>query len=606
VALYTQYYHDWKAKEAEEERRAQTLYGSQQQEAVRQAAWAKYYADQASRAAHYFLNPQGQPQPDLPPAPPKSATTSSTVKQQPAIVQAPQQSPAQKSHQSPGGLKRYVHRCLERCTAKEQLQHMQAEVQKIISQALKDGTMHTTNWDTKELIPMQGEEHKTLPNTTPPQNGTKGQNKQLSPISNDSSYYGSQGQNKQLSPISNDSSYYGPSWHSYHQREVTQNEPREKLQQNNSYYGPSNSKSPPDDFIKVPAISKKQQKKADKKRKANSVEGFEASSHTLSKRANRFSGAGGLIDASSSATTLARNFDKYMGKGLIGGSGKLEESDFEKMTVKGTCRVLEKDYLRLTAPPRAELVRPQEILERHLQNLVEERQSKKRRDYVWFCSQFKAMRQDLTVQRIFNEFAVRVYETHARVALEENDLNEYNQCQTQLKELYTMLASNKEAVANLNEFISYRIIYYVFLTGNKKYDGGSSDLFKIMLSLTTEQRKDPAVIHALKVRSAVADFDYHAFFRLQKDCPTPGMAQLMRFLVPTVRHWTLHRMCKAYRPNISVEFAMTELGFECNEFENACSWLESCGCVLSEDRKTWDTKESVIRESDQKLRNSLI
>ena len=35
------------------------------------------------------------------------------------------------------------------------------------------------------------------------------------------------------------------------------------------------------------------------------------------------------------------------------------------------------------------------------------------------------------------------------------------------------------ALKNQNEFIAYRIIYYVFLSQNKKYEGGSSDIFKV-------------------------------------------------------------------------------------------------------------------------------
>jgi hypothetical protein len=41
-----------------------------------------------------------------------------------------------------------------------------------------------------------------------------------------------------------------------------------------------------------------------------------------------------------------------MGEDVIGGGRKLDENDFERMTVKGTCKVLEKEYLRLTAPPQ--------------------------------------------------------------------------------------------------------------------------------------------------------------------------------------------------------------------------------------------------------------
>jgi SAC3 family protein LENG8/THP3 len=351
------------------------------------------------------------------------------------------------------------------------------------------------------------------------------------------------------------------------------------------------------------AKSKLEVAKANKKRTIDNAVGFEQSSDTMAKRANRFSGAGGISDA---AVQVPLNADlaKYMGKTVIGGSnrGELDEEDYVRMTVKGTCVRLEKEYLRLTAPPKSELVRPQGILEHHLQNLLLEWSGPKHRDYVWFCSQLKAIRQDMTVQRIFNGFAVEVYEAHARIALEQGDLNEYNQCQTQLKDLYTKQGNDNEALKNRNEFIAYRLIYYVHQTGNKKYEGGSSDLFKIMLSLTLEQREDSCISHALKVRAAIADFDYHSFWRLLASCPKKHGVYLMKFMIPNVRYWALQRVCKAYRPSVSLNFVLQELGFDAAD--EGKTWLESCGVVIAQDEVV--TKDSVVQESNLKAQNSLI
>lgn len=198
--------------------------------------------------------------------------------------------------------------------------------------------------------------------------------------------------------------------------------------------------------------------------------------------------------------------------------------------IVGLNTTLEKRYLRLTSAPKPADVRPEHILRQTLDLL--KKKWRKEGNYAYICDQFKSLRQDLTVQRIRNEFTVSVYEIHARIALEKGDLGEYNQCQTQLRVLY---ASGIKG-SNI-EFKAYRILYFLH-TANR------SALNDAMLELTSAEKEERAIKHALNVRSALALGNHHKFFQLYLDVPNMG-AYLIDMFVKRERLAALTSMCRA-------------------------------------------------------------
>jgi SAC3 family protein LENG8/THP3 len=198
--------------------------------------------------------------------------------------------------------------------------------------------------------------------------------------------------------------------------------------------------------------------------------------------------------------------------------------------IVGRCQDLEKRYFRLTSAPNPDTVRPLHVLEKTLDLL--KRKWRRENNYGYICDQFKSLRQDLTVQHIRTAFTVNVYEIHARIALEKGDLGEYNQCQTQLRILYA-----QHLDGHPTEFRAYRILYFIYTRNHTAINDALADL-------TPADKCDPAVKHALEVRSTLALGNYHRFFQLYLDTPNMG-AYLMDMFVDRERLSALSCICKA-------------------------------------------------------------
>ena len=197
--------------------------------------------------------------------------------------------------------------------------------------------------------------------------------------------------------------------------------------------------------------------------------------------------------------------------------------------VVGRSDKLEKNYFRLTSAPNPDTVRPLEVLKKTLELLKNKWRDES--NYTYICDQFKSLRQDLTVQHIKNAFTVNVYEIHARIALEKGDLGEYNQCQTQLRALYKQNLGGRPV-----EFKAYRILYFIH-TCNR------TDMNDVLSELTPADKAEPAIKHALEVRSALALGNYHRFFQLYLETPNMG-AYLMDMFVGRERLSALASICK--------------------------------------------------------------
>jgi hypothetical protein len=271
----------------------------------------------------------------------------------------------------------------------------------------------------------------------------------------------------------------------------------------------------------------------------------------------------------------------------------------------GTSTVLEKSYFRLTTFPKAQNVRPLPVLIKSLAHI--KGKYVKTEDFDWANEQLKSVRQDITVQHIRNKFVLEVYETHARILLEQGDLDEFHQCQTMIRNL-TSTGANlvgmnglhedhivgcdedeeclKETKEAADEFQAYGMLYNLVQNSwgeLTKVLTISCDMMSDTASVTSSDGEIPACVrgsslrHALRVVKAVMHNDYQAFFRLYESAPHLS-AYLMDFLVRRVRNNAYERIIAAYRPTVSVEHFREALFIQ--DLEETRRFLRKSGAIF--------------------------
>ncbi|KAG0728503.1 Leukocyte receptor cluster member 8 [Chionoecetes opilio] len=292
------------------------------------------------------------------------------------------------------------------------------------------------------------------------------------------------------------------------------------------------------------------------------IKGKNNSSERLQKRAARFSGV--LDVGPPRKKKLSLNITKTISNTKILNNMFTvdgDDMDWTTIHVVGTNTTMEKNYLRLTAAPDPATVRTVDTLRKSLEHI--KRQWVKNQDYRYACDQLKSLRQDLTIQGIRNDFTVQVYETHSRIALEKGDHEEFNQCQSQLKQLYSEVGGD-----NSLEFVAYRLLYYIF-TKN------TLDITSLMAGLSSENKENECISFSLKLRAAWSLGNYHRFFKLYRVAPKMA-GYLVDWFADRERRQALRAMLKGYRPgSLEVSFIRSELALgtqeEWQKFESTVS-----------------------------------
>ena len=394
-------------------------------------------------------------------------------------------------------------------------------------------------------------------------------------------------------------------------------------------------------------------------------------------RAARFAAAASPATASLSASPPASKKQRRRQARRDAASASSEGASAARIV--GTCEALEKAYFRITSAPDPSTVRPLRVLRRALvwvqgmwsdavtialaaddddddddDDFVRDRSrppSVDSDEYAPVCEQLKSIRQDCTLQGLEGDFAIKVYETHARIALEAGDFDEFNRCQTKLAELHLSYemrslstAKSSSAASHSNrarlkagaderelpavryiacstssqqaglhphrgEFLAYRVLYELS-SSLQSAKHGRAALTGLLQSLPAHERALPPVHRALRVVRAALAGDYFEFWRLHTRVEESGDMEiyLIEELVAVMRNDALLATLAAFRPTLPCKVLQRMLGFRTargamgkKREASACrAWLRKRDVVLRKFSAEEDDAEEGKKQKKKK------
>ncbi|KAL7720396.1 Leukocyte receptor cluster member [Entamoeba marina] len=171
-----------------------------------------------------------------------------------------------------------------------------------------------------------------------------------------------------------------------------------------------------------------------------------------------------------------------------------KQFDFSLYEDKGPVSKRDKNK-NLIGEARSEDVRPKHVLKKSLKFVLSK--FHKENDYDYVCDQLKAIRQDLTLQHINDDFTIQVYTIHSEISIQNEDISEFMQCASTLRKLFKL----QRLPPTNDKLLMYTAYTILFNIDSKNVTSTAS--YSQIIEIPHEALTHPDILFVLQVKKNI-------------------------------------------------------------------------------------------------------